>query len=293
MGVKRMPNEIIQALEQQMNGLTKLQKKVADYILKETMDAAFSTVDHLAHSVDVSTTTVVRLALSLGYSGYAEFQRDLQEHLKTKSAPSKKFELNISEGVGNCRQTDIIDNITQLAIDNINKVYSSLNRQQLTIIAERLAGANHIYVIGSRSCHSIAYHLNYNLDRMFGNSDVISTNSGELPEQLRRITSKDVVVAASMSRYVRLVVDIARICKERGAFVVSISDGYNSPLAQYSDILLLAQCGSVDFHNSMVSASYLVDIILGICAMNNPSEVRDNLKRTEKHLTELNIMQQR
>lgn len=288
-----MSTEVMQALAQEMNDLTKLQKKVADYILRETMDAAFSTVDHLAHTVGVSTTTVVRLALSLGYTGYAEFQHDLQEHLKTKASPSKKFELHISEGMDKSRPQNIIDEITQLAIDNINKAYSALDQQQLEVIADQIAHAQHIYVVGSRSCHSVAYHLSYNLDRMFGNADMISLNLGELPEALRRVTKQDVVIAASMSRYVRTVMNVARLCKERGAFVVSISDGYNSPLAQYSDAILLAQCGSVDFHNSMVSASYLVDILLGVCSMKNAAKIRDNLKGSEKYLSEFNIMLQK
>ena len=69
-------------IETHMDKLTKLQRKVADYVLSDPIQAAFMTVDQLAHAVDVSTATIVRFSLELGYSGYTEFQGELQEYLK-------------------------------------------------------------------------------------------------------------------------------------------------------------------------------------------------------------------
>ena len=288
-----MDKDIMVRLEEEIVNFTKLQKKVSDFILRDPMQAAFSTVDQLAHAIGVSTTTVVRLASSLGYSGYAEFQRELQEYLKTKAAPSNKLELNVSD---DCIREDIdemVTEITKMQVSNIDKTYSLLTNEQLDKMERFIADAGHIYICGSRSCYSIAYHLNYNLERMFGKSDLIEPDMGKLVEVLRRVTRDDVLISMSMARYNRIVVEITRILKEKGCPVIVITDGYNSPLAQYADVLLLTHCESVDFHNSMVAASYLCEIIVGLCTVKNPQLVKKNLKELERYLNLMNLMMQK
>ena len=55
----------------------KLQKKVADYIRANFGELAFITLDQVARQADVSTATVIRFAQAMGYSGYADMQRDI------------------------------------------------------------------------------------------------------------------------------------------------------------------------------------------------------------------------
>lgn len=79
-----MENPILK-LKDNISQLTETQRRVADYILKNPVDVAFLTVDQLALTVKTSTTTIMRLAFSLGYSGYAEFQKGLQELLRNNA----------------------------------------------------------------------------------------------------------------------------------------------------------------------------------------------------------------
>ena len=83
--------DVLQRLNACRDQLTRAQKQVADYFMEDMMGAAFSTVDKTAHAVGVSTTTVVRLANTLGYSGYAELQGALKKYLTTMAAPIHMF----------------------------------------------------------------------------------------------------------------------------------------------------------------------------------------------------------
>lgn len=288
-----MEKDIMNRLEDGITDFTKLQRKVSDYILRNPMQAAFSTVDQLAHEIGVSTTTVVRLAMSLGYSGYTDFQRELQEYMKTKASPSNKLELNVSDDAVRTDLDQTVNEITRMQISNIEKTYSMLTNEQLEKAAQLISEAKHIYICGSRSCYSVAYHLNYNLERMFGKSDMIVPNMGEVTEKLRRVDREDVLISMSMSRYNRGVVDITRLLKEKGCPAIIITDGYNSPLAPYADVLLLTHCESVDFHNSMVASSYLSELLVGVCTVKNPQLVKKNLKELDKYLSMMNIMMQK
>ena len=82
-------------IESRQESLTKLQKRIANFVMSDPIQAAFMTVDQLSHAVGVSTATVVRFSTELGYNGYTEFQRELQEYLKNRAKPSSKLKLRL------------------------------------------------------------------------------------------------------------------------------------------------------------------------------------------------------
>jgi len=92
-----MLNPILQ-LKSKVSELTESQRKVADYIIKNPVDVAFLTVEQLAGLVGTSTTTIMRLTFKIGYSGYSEFQKGLQEILRNRADPNTRLEANLKDG---------------------------------------------------------------------------------------------------------------------------------------------------------------------------------------------------
>src|SRR5471030_939783 len=73
--------------------MSKGQKLIAEYILKHYDKAAFMTASKLGTSVGVSESTVVRFANELGFTGYPELQKSLQELIKNKLTTVQRLEL--------------------------------------------------------------------------------------------------------------------------------------------------------------------------------------------------------
>lgn len=88
---------VLQLLEEKMEAFTSTQKRVADYILKNPTEVAFLTIEQLSALIGVSVTTIMRLAYSLGYTGYTQFQKDLQEILRNRVAPPTRLEENVKK----------------------------------------------------------------------------------------------------------------------------------------------------------------------------------------------------
>ncbi len=63
---------------------SKGQKKLATYINDNYDKAVFLTAAKLGEVVGVSESTVVRFAIYLGYKGYPEFQKALEELVRNK-----------------------------------------------------------------------------------------------------------------------------------------------------------------------------------------------------------------
>ena len=65
--------ELLNIIRKKREGLSKGQKKIADYVLNNYEKAAFLTALELGNEAGVSESTVVRFASALGLSGYPEF----------------------------------------------------------------------------------------------------------------------------------------------------------------------------------------------------------------------------
>ena len=90
-------NELLQKIDEKYPRLSKGQKKLADYIRQEYDKAAFLTAAKMGEVVGVSESTVVRFAMTLGYKGYPEFQKALEELPETAMTKYMKLVIYIRE----------------------------------------------------------------------------------------------------------------------------------------------------------------------------------------------------
>ena len=76
---------VLQTIRSGMDTFSKGQKRIAQYILENYDKAAFMTASKLGQTAQVSESTVVRFAAELGYAGYPDMQKALQELIRGKA----------------------------------------------------------------------------------------------------------------------------------------------------------------------------------------------------------------
>ena len=271
----------IERLKQNMPNLTKAQKNVAEYIIQERFDTAFSTIDQVATSVGTSTTTIMRLMSVIGYSGYAEFQKELQQYLKEHMSPKVRLDANLQ----NIGQNDLWTQCFQKQIDNVMQTMENIPYETLDQVISRVASARTVFLGAARGGSMVAQFLHLFISRMFGNTVLFHTDTvAEWASRIPNVNDSDVAIIISYPRYSKTVRQFARALKERGAFIVGITDSYSAPLAQCADILLPCSCGSIGFHNSPVSAMMLADCLINVMSLRYSSIVRERLEISEKVL---------
>ena len=79
-------NKLLQHIEEKYQGLSKGQKRLADYVVENYDKAVFLTAAKLGEVVGVSESTVVRFATQLGYKGYPGFQKALEELVRDRKS---------------------------------------------------------------------------------------------------------------------------------------------------------------------------------------------------------------
>ncbi|MEE6134703.1 MULTISPECIES: MurR/RpiR family transcriptional regulator [Bacillaceae] len=273
-----MENPIVK-LQQRIGELTETQRKVADYIIKHPLDVAFLTVDQLAGVVKTSTTTIMRLTFNLGYSGYTEFQKGLQENLRNQAAPQTRLEANI-KGI---KEADLWGRYAERQISNIQSTIDVISNEVLEDTQKAILSANRIICTGVRSGLPVAQYLTHGLNRLFGNTSLFIADLSDWADSMVGLDENDLVIAISFPRYARRIIDLTRTAKNNGVKIISITDSYSSPLASHSDIVLSCNSSSIAFHNSVVSSMFVADYIISALAINYP-------ERTKKRLDKVNAI---
>ncbi len=273
-----MKRDILSVIEQNMDGFSKGQRQIARFLLAHYDKAAYMTAAKLGSEVSVSESTVVRFVIELGYAGYPEFQKALQELIRTKLTSFQRMEVtNHLIGKG-----DVLEKVLMSDVDKIRRTLEGISHDAFDSAVSAIVGAQNIYIIGVRSSYTLAGFLNYNFRMIFDNVHLIETTSGgELFEQILNIGEKDVMIAISFPRYSKRVINAVAYAKRAGAQVISLTDSSDSPIATDADHVLVAQSDMASFVDSLVAPMSIINALVVAVSRAQEEEVSQRLRKLE------------
>lgn len=266
-------------IEEGMPTFSKGQKRIANYILEHYDKAAYMTASKMGALVGVSESTVVRFAIELGFDGYPDMQKSLQELIRMKLTSVQRVEVTnslIGEG-------DVLDKILVSDAEKIRRTLEEIDRDAFEAAVDKIVAAEKIYIIGVRSSSSLAGFLNFNFRMMFDNVKFVQTTSGsEMFEQIMSIGEKDVMIAISFPRYSKRIVNAVEYAHNAGADVISLTDSHQSPIAGMADQLLLARSDLVSFVDSLVAPLSIINAIIVAVSRKKMDDIRVRFDKLEK-----------
>ena len=258
--------------------LSKGHKKLIKYISENYDKAAFMTASKLGENVGVSESTVVRFATEMGFKGYPELQKELQQMIKSKLTAVQRMEVS-SNLIG---EDDAIKKVLNGDIELIRDTLESVSDVEFKSAVETINRAKKIYILGVRSSAALASFLYFYLDPVFENVVLVDTSSGsEMFEQMFRISEDDVCVAISFPRYSKQTINALRFINDRGTKIIAITDSAVSPIAEYADTLLVAKSDMVSVVDSLVAPLSLINALIVALTFSRREEVYNNFNRLE------------
>ena len=271
-------SDLLTVIAERLPKLSKGQKQIASYMLEHYDKAAYMTAAKLGTVVGVSESTVVRFATELGFEGYPELQRSLQELIRTKLTALQRIELT-NDRIGD---SDLLEKVLESDIDKIRRTLDEVDRDSFNRAVDSLIGARMIYIIGMRSSSSIASFLFFYLNLIFPHVRLVRTTSGsEIFEQLLRISKDDVIIGISFPRYSKRIINALEYAKSQSAHVIALTDSAASPIAAAADDLLLAKSDMASFVDSLVAPLSIVNALIAAIGRKKHTELCETFERLE------------
>ncbi len=272
-------NDIVTRMNQNFAQMSKSHKKIASYIMDHYDTAVFMTAATLGKEIGISESTVVRFAAGLGYDGYPEFQKALEEWVKSKWNSLQQM----GAKYGNSSQSEILTSVIQADIEKMEDTIHNLDPAAFETAVSSILEAKHVYVIGLRSCEPLASFLSFYLSMIRGDvMQLKTTSTTELFEQMIRVSDEDVVIGISFPRYSMRTLKAMEFANDRNAKVITITDSVHSPMNLYSSCNLLARSDMVSIVDSLVAPLSVINALVVALCVKAPEQASKNLKDLEE-----------
>jgi DNA-binding MurR/RpiR family transcriptional regulator len=229
--------------------------------------------------VGVSESTVVRYATYIGYNGYPELQRDLEDWVQNKINSVQK----IGAKYGRSTQSEILTSVLESDMQRLQDTLERLDPVAFETAVDIILEARTIYIMGVRSCEPLADFMHFYLNMIRGNVVLLKTTSvSETFEQMIRINEQDAMIGISFPRYSMRTLKAMEFANDRNAKVITITDSVHSPMNLYSSCNLLARSDMVSIVDSLVAPLSVINALVVALCLKRPEDVKDNLKNLEE-----------
>ena len=269
-------SDLLVRLNKNYKTLSKGQKQLAAYITENYDRAAFITASKMGRIVGVSESTVVRFAYALGYDGYPELQKSLQELIRNKLTSVQRIQLT-----GDLQPNDVLRSVLKSDVSNIRATIDSIDNASLNAAINALLEAKKVYIVGLMSAAPLAQFLAYYLGFVMDNVVMVSGAMGNIYEDLFRISSEDVCIGISFPRYSNRTIDALDFARGKGATIIAITDSVSSPIAEKAEHALIARSDMAGFADSLVAPLSLINAIIVACSLRRREQVSNTLSQLE------------
>lgn len=204
-------------------------KKIAAYIEQYYMQIIFMTAGELALQLSVSQGSVSKFCIALGYSGYADFLRNLQKFVgKEITAPERYHYTSVS--------THHTDDVIEREIENLRTLKEITAGADYHKLVDTIVNAEEIVLLSARMSATLLPYMRYTLDKLRDNVRLVTPDGNDWDYfQVKYKKERVRVIAMGLPRYPRVLVEKVKELRKDGYKIDVITDSRFSPLCKYAD----------------------------------------------------------
>lgn len=244
-------------------GLSKTEKKIADYLLEHANEACHQSIQELAENIDVSMSAISRFTKKIGYSCYQE----MRIQLTSTNPQGNSFFAPLDEQDSTI---NIAKATFQSGITSLSSTMAVLDQEALDQAVELLGKSQTCGMFGLGSSAIIMY----NAYQRFLRTSLKYEFPFDYHMQLMsagRLGEQDCALIVSHTGRNKDILRIVDILKERHVPIIAITSNAMSPLAKKSDIFLFSISEETSFRpeaiSSTVSQMMLIDTLFTLYAI--------------------------
>lgn len=269
-----IPASLIKLLRDSYPDLSQSGRTIAEYLKANPGRAIFLNAAELAQVAGVSPASVVRFAQALGFRGYPELQKALQQELSQQLGRPGPDAPDREEAAAATPATPAHNWARVMRADqrNLELTIGELDPAVAAQASDWLGHARTIYLAGYRSTGSLVRMTHSFLKMVRPATQVVALSAEEYCEELTGAGAEDVLLAFSFPRYFRLTHEVAAFAKLQGVRCIAITDSPKAPLAEVADLTLTCYVAAESFANSFVAPLSLVNALVTTAVQGSKDE---------------------
>jgi DNA-binding MurR/RpiR family transcriptional regulator len=247
-------------------------RRVIRFIDQNRAAALASSAAELAASIGTSDATVIRAVQALGFEGLGDMRQALVASLERPSTPADDMRRTLAD-VGESAER-AVDLVLEFQRDALAALQSAPVRKQIAASIATLHRAQRVVVFGIGPSASLARYVTLLLGRIGRPARTLDATGIALADQLLDVRSGDALLVLAYTNPYREVAAVFDEARRQGLPVVLVTDGLDSKLARFADVIVPARRGRAErvaLHGATLVV--LEAIVMGLAASNRAGAV--------------------
>ncbi len=254
-------------------------RKLADFLLNNTLDAAFLTVAGVSRRTGVDPATVVRFAQEFGYSGYRELSLEIKDYVRQKI----KATYTVPEGGSD---EAIMASVFKAASFNVDQ-FAATEMGRMVQAVEILAEAKRLWVTGEHTSYSLARFLAEAFDGAGLPSFAFRPTMEEASEALSKMEEGDALIGVALGTPSLDVGYVVREAKRLGVKSIVVSESGSIFPVREADVPLVVPSHSPTTLGSFAPSLTVMMLLWEGYLAKKPQQVAEKLTSLYDHLGQL------
>ncbi len=255
---------IVNLITEEYPGLSAGFQQIARFLTQNPNAVALESINTLATKCGTHSSSLVRFAQHLGFSGFKHMQSVFQTRIAT-AAPGFQERIRALEGeLSRYSGTGSAAHLHALVVQDIaalQGLLESVGEADLEQAAALIAAADTVYIAGQLRSEPIASLMRYLLTMLKRRVVLLDPSGGLASEMAATMTGRDVLIAIAFRHYAKEVVTIAEAAAAREVPLITLTDSQLSPLAKDARVLFTIAEGEYTFSRSLAAPMCLIQSI--------------------------------
>jgi RpiR family transcriptional regulator, carbohydrate utilization regulator len=264
--------------------LRKSDRKVADVVLEQPQRILNATVAETAQEAEVSQPTVIRFCVAIGCEGFQDLKIRLAQSLAL-GTPATHSAINDDD-----TPEAVASKIFDYTISSLDWARHALDMEQMNAAVELILKANHLEFFGFGASAIVAQDLQQKFP-LFGIPCNATMDSHQQLMAASMMKPGSVAVAISNTGHTMSIIELARLAREQGAKVISITGSLRTALFDYSDVVInIETLDNTDLFTpttSRIAALVAADILSTLVARRLGTPHNHRLVRMKRYLSQM------
>lgn len=272
--------DVLDKIQENYSSLSRTQKQIADYFLENSDTACFMPLKEVAQAANTTEVTVLCFCSKLGFDGYMNFKKQLQQNIKMRMSPNDKAPCSCSAQPNDANHYDEIVEREKNALD---KTFRYLDYNAFNRVVTEIKNSKHIHIISHGATQVVAEFLNYRFQQIgFSSSLIDASSTGNIISSTAELNPEHLFFIITFPRYSKNIITFADYINTIGGRIVCLTDSINSSVARNSLATLTCNSESSIFYNSLTSAISMVEFLLSVLAIECSNEFLGHRQKVEK-----------
>jgi DNA-binding MurR/RpiR family transcriptional regulator len=230
--------KFIDRMKQHYEKFTPQQRVFSKFLNANPESLGFSSIIDISNKSGVSQATIIRFCNKIGYTGYSELNEEVRGAIQLQYGSVDRFKLSqlVKESINNKEDDSIFSRMISREMENIFQLSKIIKVSEFRQCVQRVLKSDRVAVIGSQASTSLVIHMFQMLSKVLNQVDKITHHEIEAASIIRRLNKKSLAFVISFPRYAKITLKLAEALKEKGVFIVVLTDTHQSPAIEMSNL---------------------------------------------------------